>query len=110
MTKTRKQVRAELAFSGRSVTDWAKEHGFNPSLALFILNDDEANPKRKCLRGESHNIAVSLGLKEGKVYRTQRWYDPSPNSLQTSNLPSVAAPIIRLSYLPSHPKREDEVK
>jgi hypothetical protein len=34
-----------------------------------IINDDERSPKRKCLRGESHNIAVALGLKEGVISR-----------------------------------------
>ncbi|VFR54504.1 hypothetical protein BRI6_1085 [plant metagenome] len=34
---------------------------------LAIVNDDDATPKRKCLRGESHNIAVKLGLKDGEI-------------------------------------------
>jgi hypothetical protein len=38
-------------------------------MAQHILNDDDRNPKRKCLRGESHNIAVALGLKDGLISR-----------------------------------------
>ena len=67
--KTRAQIRKEFARRGWSITGWARQHGYSPGLVSDILNDDECNPKRKCLRGESHNIAVSLGLKDGEVSR-----------------------------------------
>lgn len=65
--KTRSQVRAEFARKGWSYSGWAKKHRFSPALVLAIVNDDDATPKRKCLRGESHNIAVKLGLKDGEI-------------------------------------------
>ena len=65
--KTRQQVRSEFASRGWSISAWAKQHGYSPVLVLDILNDDERNPKRKCMRGESHCIAVSLGIKAGEV-------------------------------------------
>lgn len=43
---------------GQTVQDWAKTRGFNPKLVYSILNGH-----RKCLRGQSHEIAVALGLK-----------------------------------------------
>lgn len=71
MLKTRQQVRDEFAHKGLSYSAWAKKNGYSPNLVIFILNDDEKNPHRKCLRGESHNIAVQLGLKNGEVSRAQ---------------------------------------
>lgn len=68
-TKTRAEALAELARTGQSITGWARQRGYSPVLVSDILNDNEDKPKRKCLRGESHNIAVSLGLKTGEVYR-----------------------------------------
>mgnify|MGYP000019265268 FL=1 len=65
--KTRQQVRNEFASRGWSVSAWAKQNGYSATLVLDILNDDERTPKRKCLRGESHCIAVSLGIKAGEI-------------------------------------------
>ena len=67
--KSRAEVRQELARRGLSITGWAKQHGYSPVMVSDILNDDERNPKRKCLRGESHNIAVALGIKDGVISR-----------------------------------------
>ena len=67
--KTRAEVRQEFASRGWSISGWAKQHGYSPVLVGDILNDDERNPKRKCLRGESHNIAVALKLKDGEISR-----------------------------------------
>ena len=67
--KTRAQVREEFARRGWSITGWARQNGYCPVMTSDILNDDERNPKRKCLRGESHNIAVALKLKEGEISR-----------------------------------------
>ena len=69
--KTRSEIRAEFANKGMSVSAWALQHGFSPSLAIAILNDDDVRPARKCSRGDSHNIAVALRLKEGEIHRTR---------------------------------------
>ncbi|ANY15920.1 MULTISPECIES: DNA-binding protein [Bordetella] len=69
MTKTRKQVREELQRKGIPLSAIARRHNFNANLLYAIINDDDANPKRKCRFGESHNIAVTLGLKEGELVR-----------------------------------------
>ncbi|MBU1352120.1 MAG: DNA-binding protein [Gammaproteobacteria bacterium] len=65
--KTRQQVREEFASRGLAYSDWAKQRGYSPTLVCMIVNDNEGAPQRKCLRGESHNIAVELGLKQGTV-------------------------------------------
>lgn len=67
--KTREEVRNEFASYGWSYSAWAKQRGYSGKLVAEIVNDNEKNPRRKCLRGESHNIAVELGLKQGHVSR-----------------------------------------
>lgn len=69
--KTRQQVRDEFASKGWSYAAWSRKHGYSSTLVVEIVNDNDANPRRKCLRGESHNIAVQLGLKQGEVSRAQ---------------------------------------
>lgn len=44
---------------GITVSEWAKERGFNKDLVYAILRG-----KRKCLRGASYEIARELGLKK----------------------------------------------
>lgn len=48
--------------SGKSVVDFAREHGFYAGLVYEVLNG-----KRRCLRGQSHKIAVLLGIKNGVI-------------------------------------------
>ncbi len=67
--KTREQIRTEFAHRGESFSAWAKDRGYSINLVLEIINDDPRKPKRKCVRGESHNIAVELRLKDGQVSR-----------------------------------------
>ncbi|MCW2390943.1 gp16 family phage-associated protein [Sphingobium sp. B1D7B] len=52
-------VRKQFAASGISVTKWAMDRGFNPTQVHNVLSG-----KRRCVRGESHRIAVALGVKE----------------------------------------------
>lgn len=59
---TSKTVKEAFASHGLSVSGWARENGFSQSLVYQILSG-----KRQPIRGESHRIAVALGLKEGVV-------------------------------------------
>jgi len=43
---------------GINVKAWAADRGFNPGLVYSVLRGE-----RKCLRGQSHDVAVALGLK-----------------------------------------------
>ena len=52
------QVKARFAEEGVSVAEWAKAHGFNRTAVYRVLSG-----KVKGTRGESHRIAVALGLK-----------------------------------------------
>lgn len=48
--------------SGTSVSEWARVRGFSAVLVYQVLDG-----RRKCMRGQSHQIAVALGLKQGVV-------------------------------------------
>ena len=67
--KNRQQIRAEFAANGVSYSAWARQRGYSPNMVIAILADNEAHLRLKCLRGDAHNIAVQLGLKEGVVSR-----------------------------------------
>ncbi|PPC83158.1 MAG: DNA-binding protein [Methylotenera sp.] len=47
--------------SGISVAEWARVNGFSSALVYQVLDGS-----RKCLRGQSHQIALALGIKNGK--------------------------------------------
>ena len=47
--------------NGISVAAWAVRNGFNPAIVYAVLRGG-----RKCLRGQSYEIAVSLGIKLGR--------------------------------------------
>lgn len=44
--------------NGVCIADWARRNGFNPRLVYQVLAG-----RRKCLRGESFQIAKALGMK-----------------------------------------------
>lgn len=62
--KTADDVRAEFIRKGVAVSEWAREHGFGESLVYEVLTGN-----RKCRRGDSHRIAVLLGMKHGEITR-----------------------------------------
>ena len=57
-------ARAKTLFAdaGISVAEWARTRGFSTGLVYAVLDG-----QRKCLRGQSHRIAIALGLKQGLV-------------------------------------------
>lgn len=55
-----KDVRSIFAASGISIAEWARAEGFSTALVYQVIDG-----KRSCLRGQSHRIAVALGLKAG---------------------------------------------
>ena len=62
MIKTIRQVRQEFSASGISIISWARDNQFSPDLVYRILNNNKI-PQR----GESHKIAIKLGIKEQKL-------------------------------------------
>ena len=62
MTKLRtpQEARDWLSYLGITIAQWARDHQFSEPLVREILAG-----RKKCLRGQSHNIAVALGMKRG---------------------------------------------
>lgn len=56
------EARARFRRVGYSQRQFAEELGVDPSLVGHVLSG-----KRRGLRGDSHRIAVALGLKDGTV-------------------------------------------
>jgi gp16 family phage-associated protein len=56
--RTFAQARREFHSQGVSIVKWAELNGFDLHLVYAVLRGN-----RKCLRGESHAIAVALGVK-----------------------------------------------
>lgn len=51
-------VKRQFYDEGVSVVDWARQHGFDVHLVYGVLSG-----RSRASRGESHRIAVALGLK-----------------------------------------------
>jgi gp16 family phage-associated protein len=54
-----RQARQEFIQEGMSVADWARLHSFSLPLVYAVLNG-----RNHASRGESHKIAVALGVKK----------------------------------------------
>jgi len=57
-----RKARAQFMRRGVAVAAWAAEQGVSASLVYQILDGQKA-----CRRGQSHRIAVLLGMKEGEL-------------------------------------------
>lgn len=58
---TKEQVIANFSANGQTFTAFAADNRFELSLVYAVLHG-----RVKGLRGQSHNIAVALGLKDGR--------------------------------------------
>lgn len=61
-TRTAKEIKEELARKGLTIADLAREYGLRLSVVYGVLSGRFAGT-----RGESHRIAVVLGLKKGEL-------------------------------------------
>lgn len=61
MVKSIQQVRDDFINSGTTISEWARGNNFSPDLVYRIFKNNKV-PQR----GESHKIAVKLGIKEQK--------------------------------------------
>lgn len=62
MIKSIQQVKDDFSTNGKSIAEWARDNNFSPDLVYRIFKTNKI-PRR----GESHKIAVKLGIKEHKV-------------------------------------------
>lgn len=60
--KTIGQVREDMNKRGETVVGWARKHGFKPDNVRAVIY---GHGKGKW--GESHKIAVLLGIKDGEI-------------------------------------------
>lgn len=60
--RTPEEIRAEFKRKGVSLTQWAVSNGFSPNLVTEVLAG-----RRNPTRGQTHKIAVRLGLKAGEI-------------------------------------------
>jgi gp16 family phage-associated protein len=81
-TKTIEQVRDEFHRAGRSFAEWARDNEFNRKLVYDILAG-----RRRALRGQSHDIAVELGLKKGDRRLPRR--APTPKAARAQRAKAV---------------------
>ena len=61
-SRTGTEVKAQFERLGLSIADWARANRFSPALVYQILAG-----RKRCSRGQSHQIAVALGLKQGQI-------------------------------------------
>jgi len=61
-SRTADEARQWLAYHGMSVAQWARAHGFSRELVYQVLAG-----QKKGVRGQSHDIAVRLGMKAGAL-------------------------------------------
>ncbi|MBI0095229.1 MULTISPECIES: DNA-binding protein [Gilliamella] len=62
--KTIEQIKKEFLFSGMTISQWSKVHGYPYHSVQQVLSG-----KSNCSRGKTHEIAVLLGLKEGEIVK-----------------------------------------
>ena len=60
--RTSDDVRKEFNRKGISIASWASANGFETNLVFEVLSG-----RKKGIRGQSHKIAVKLGLKQGEI-------------------------------------------
>jgi gp16 family phage-associated protein len=60
--RTPEQALSEIRHRGETVSGWAKKHGFDPRLVRAVIYG-----RVKGRWGESHKIAVMLGIKDGVI-------------------------------------------
>jgi gp16 family phage-associated protein len=60
--KTREEAREWLVKHGLSIAGWARNHGFKYGQVRDVLRK-----RLPCNHGESHKIAVLLGIKDGFI-------------------------------------------
>lgn len=72
------EVRTLFESSGISVAQWSREHGFQSALVYRVLNGDA-----KCRRGETHKIAIALGIKKPASQEQQKLLENLSNYLMS---------------------------
>jgi gp16 family phage-associated protein len=59
---TLQEAREEFVRKGKTIREWAHEHGFDEATVAQVLRG-----YNKGTRGVGHKIAVKLGIKDGEI-------------------------------------------
>lgn len=73
--RTAAQAKAWLEQQGKSVQEFARENSIDPNTTYQILSG-----RKKGMRGESHKVAVLLGMKNGLLPLSNNVPDTLPYS------------------------------
>lgn len=63
-----KDVRSIFTESGISIAEWVRAEGFSTAFVYQVIEGG-----RQCVRGQSHRIAVALGLKQGVICNLEQF-------------------------------------
>ena len=88
MPRKPEEIRAELARHGLSLAAWARANGFSEALTYRVMRGYPAK------LGQSHRIAVALGLKEGgnSDVRELNFASSASDSIPDTTVPATARP------------------
>jgi gp16 family phage-associated protein len=81
------EVRRAFESRGLSIAAWARTHGYSCQLVYQILKR-----QKPCLRGQSHEIAVRLGLKSGVIGSVDDFDLSAPSPMKLPERSGVDAP------------------
>ena len=87
-------VKKFIAESGVSVAEWARANGFSSGLVYQVLDG-----RRKCVRGQSHRIALALGLKQGRLIDVETLSRVLANRAATNNIEGNNVPKIGRAHV-----------
>ena len=74
------QVRNLFETDGISVAEWSRQNGFPSALVYRVLRGEA-----KCRRGETHKIAIALGIKAPASQEQRKLLEIITESHQTAN-------------------------
>lgn len=67
------RIRDLFEINGESIAQWSRRHGFSPALVYRVLRGD-ATAKR----GQTHAIAIALGIKRAPTEDEKRFFLSKP--------------------------------
>lgn len=83
LVRSADDVRRDFEVRGLSIAAWARANGYSSQLVYRVLA-----ARKPCLRGQSHQIAVRLGLKHGLIGSLQ---DFDTREERSASIPTVDA-------------------
>lgn len=102
--KTAAQVKEEMKRAGVTISAWARAHGFSREIVARVLAE-----KGRSSWGQSHEVAVLLGLKDGTVMAPKNFTAANTgkvSSRSTGAKSKKTAPAPQAAGATAHPTSE----